>query len=78
MSMAAHAPAKRDARSLLTAEEFAGVTSTVLRANPGMEQPLAERITLEALKFVATAAGRTSGHMAPSPVVDEGWHALIL
>ncbi|MFF1961480.1 glycine-rich domain-containing protein [Streptomyces sp. NPDC058220] len=78
MSMTTQAPAKRDARALLTAEQFDGVVSTVLRANLGMEQPLAERITLEALKFVATAADPSSGRMAPSPVVDQGWHALIL
>ncbi|MEV7679122.1 hypothetical protein AB0O64_11290 [Streptomyces sp. NPDC088341] len=77
MSITSQAPATRDARALLTPEEFTGVVSTVLRANPGMEQPLAERITLEALKFVA-AAGRSGRRMAPSPVVDEGWHALIL
>lgn len=78
MSMTTQVPAKRDARSLLTAEQFAGVKATVLRANPGMDEALAERITLEGLKFVATSAHRSSGRMAPSPVVDEGWHALIL
>ncbi|MFJ2212645.1 hypothetical protein ACIQVO_17320 [Streptomyces sp. NPDC101062] len=68
----------RDARSLLTDEQFAGVVATVQRANPGMATTLAERITLEGLKFVATAADRTSGRLAPSTLVDEGWHALIL
>ncbi|MEV7867504.1 hypothetical protein AB0P17_15685 [Streptomyces sp. NPDC088124] len=72
------APRTRDARSLLTPVQFAGVAATVQRANPGMDAALTERIVLEALKFVATAAGRSSGRMAPSPVVDEGWHALIL
>ncbi|WP_046494355.1 glycine-rich domain-containing protein [Streptomyces odonnellii] len=75
---AAQAPAIRDARSLLTDEEFAGVVSTVLRANPGMDNTLARRIVLEALKFVATSASRPGFAPAPSRVVDEGWHALIL
>ncbi|MFC9431088.1 glycine-rich domain-containing protein [Streptomyces sp. NPDC056987] len=78
MSTTTAATRTRDARSLLTAEEFAGVAATVKRANPGMETTLAERITVEALAFVATAANRSSGRLAPSPVVDEGWHALIL
>ncbi|MFJ1645406.1 glycine-rich domain-containing protein [Streptomyces sp. NPDC088258] len=78
MSTTTAATATRDARSLLTAEEFTGVVATVQRANPGMDDALAERITIEGLKFVATAANRASGRMAPSPVVDEGWHALIL
>lgn len=78
MSMTTQAPARRDARALLTAEEFDAVVSTVQRANPGMDAVLAQRITLEGLKFVATAASHTSGRMAPSPVVDQGWHAVIL
>lgn len=64
-------------QDLLTPEEHAAVVATVLRANPGMEEPLAARIVDQALAFVATAA-TTDHRMAPSRVVDEGWHALIL
>ncbi|WP_066955915.1 hypothetical protein [Streptomyces lushanensis] len=79
MSITTPAPATRDAGALLTETEFADVVSTVLRANIGMDESLAKRIVLEALRFVATAAERAPGErMAPSPVVDEGWHALIL
>ncbi|MFG3499517.1 glycine-rich domain-containing protein [Streptomyces sp. NPDC047886] len=46
--------------------------------NPGIEQPTAERIVIEALKFVHTAAKFPTVGIAPSNVVDEGWHALIL
>ncbi|SFD12400.1 glycine-rich domain-containing protein [Streptomyces aidingensis] len=68
---------RADPRALITAEEFAAVVGTVLRANPGLDQETAERIVAEALKFVATSAV-TEHTMAPSRVVDEGWHALIL
>lgn len=39
---------------------------------------VAERITAEALKFVATCAQFTGEGLRPSRVVDEGWHGLIL
>jgi hypothetical protein len=43
-----------------------------------MARDLAERIVTEALKFVATGARHRNSSLAPSRVVDEGWHALIL
>ncbi|WP_329214754.1 hypothetical protein OG352_05080 [Streptomyces sp. NBC_01485] len=65
-------------RDLIPAEAFAGVVATVLDNNKGMEQALAERITEEALKFVAACAKRPGRGLRPSRIVDEGWHALIL
>ncbi|MFI8104847.1 glycine-rich domain-containing protein [Streptomyces sp. NPDC086023] len=66
-----------DARRLISPAEFEGVVATVLDNNEGMAPADAERITEEAIKFVATAA-RGRGGMRPSRTVDEGWHALIL
>lgn len=66
------------ARALITEEEFAGVVATVLDNNRGMEQATAERVTTEALKFVATCVRFPSLRLRPSRIVDEGWHALIL
>ncbi|MET9520461.1 hypothetical protein [Streptomyces sp. NPDC002994] len=77
MSITSTAPAVRDARSYLTPAEFAGVSATVQKDNPDMTRPVADRITAEALKFVAVAAEGAKG-IAPSRIVDEGWHALIL
>jgi len=71
-----HLPA--DPRELLTGHDYLGVVNTVVDNNPGMEHDLAERIVREALKFVATAATNPGSRIAPSRVVDEGWHALIL
>jgi hypothetical protein len=67
-----------DPRDLIDARAYTCVVDTVLDNNPGMEHQLADRITREALKFVATAAIHRSDRIAPSRVVDEGWHALIL
>ncbi|MFJ2174304.1 hypothetical protein ACIOHE_15500 [Streptomyces sp. NPDC087851] len=76
--MTTQAPTTRDARDLLTAEELAAVSATVQRNNLGMSIELAERITLEAVKFEAACASQPNARLKPSRVVDEGWHALIL
>ncbi|MGW7460340.1 glycine-rich domain-containing protein [Streptomyces sp. NPDC054797] len=64
-------------RGLLSDADFNAVMHTILDNNPGMDPFLASRILVDALAFLATAA-RTVGGLAPSRVVDEGWHALIL
>ncbi|MFJ9031938.1 hypothetical protein ACIRQP_26135 [Streptomyces sp. NPDC102274] len=78
MSITTQAPATRDARALLTDEEFTAVAGTVQRNNPGMEEAVARSITEEALKFEAACAFNPGARLKPSRVVDEGWHALIL
>lgn len=64
--------------TLLTPDEHIAVTATVLDNNPGMAHDMAGRIVNQALAFVATAARNPHADIAPSRVVDEGWHALIL
>jgi hypothetical protein len=64
--------------ALLPPEEREAVTATVLDNNPGMNGDTAGRIVDQALAFVATAARNPLAPIAPSRVVDEGWHALIL
>lgn len=68
----------RNPRDLLTASAFEAVAATVQSNNPGMDVDVAERITAEALKFVAAAAVERGRGLRPSRTVDEGWHALIL
>ncbi|MEU3460128.1 hypothetical protein ABZ721_09230 [Streptomyces sp. NPDC006733] len=68
----------REIRDLLTADQFASVTSTIKDGNPAMVKPMAERIAEEGLKFVAACAQFPGTALAPSRIVDEGWHALIL
>ncbi|MBT2400772.1 hypothetical protein [Streptomyces sp. ISL-100] len=71
-------PVTRDVRDLISPEDLVAVTATVQQNNPGMELDVAELITLEAIKFEAACAAHPGAGLAPSRVVDEGWHALIL
>jgi hypothetical protein len=57
---------------------FGNVRKTVLDANPHMSEDMAGRIVDEGIKFVAACAQNPDVGMAPSRVVDEGWHALLL
>ncbi|MEV7599846.1 hypothetical protein AB0O91_20930 [Kitasatospora sp. NPDC089797] len=64
--------------SLVSATTYSSVVSTVLDNNKGMAVEMAERIVREALAFVVTGARRPYLAMAPSRIVDEGWHAFIV
>ncbi|MGW8399630.1 glycine-rich domain-containing protein [Streptomyces lydicus] len=68
----------QSARSLLTDDEFRSVRTTVMDNNPDMAEDMASRIVEEGVKFVVTCARFPEVSLAPSRVVDEGWHALIL
>lgn len=67
-----------DASELLSRGQRAGVVKTVMDSNPGMAEAMAGRIVDEALKFVVAGARFPKVALAPSRVVDEGWHALIV
>ncbi|MEV3857709.1 hypothetical protein AB0J38_25715 [Streptomyces sp. NPDC050095] len=66
------------ARMLLDDITFESCRKTVLDANPDMAADLAGQIVDEGLKFVAACATNPGVPLAPSRIVDEGWHALIL
>ena len=66
------------ARALITDAEFTSCRQTVMDANPDMSQVMAGRIVEEGLKFVAACSRNPGVGLAPSRIVDEGWHALIL
>ncbi|MEU9065437.1 hypothetical protein AB0D60_00885 [Streptomyces sp. NPDC048306] len=65
-------------RMLITDDQFTSVRGTVMDANPGMAEEMAGRIVDEAIKFVAACEANPDLGLAPSRIVDEGWHALIL
>ncbi|MEU6736744.1 hypothetical protein ABZ929_26745 [Streptomyces physcomitrii] len=67
-----------EVRALLSSTAFTGVVATVMDNNPGTEEATAERIVVEALKFMDAAAQFPTVKITPSAVLDEGWHALIL
>ncbi|MEU9264570.1 hypothetical protein AB0E04_03825 [Streptomyces sp. NPDC048251] len=66
------------ARMLISDEQFASCRNTVMDGNPNMAAEMAGRIVEEGLKFVAACAANPGVGLAPSRIVDEGWHALIL
>lgn len=66
------------ARMLITDEQFASCRNTVMDGNPAMAEEMAGRIVEEGLKFVAACSRNPGIGLAPSRIVDEGWHALIL
>lgn len=78
MSVPARLAVPALARALITDRQFIGCRQTILDANPGMSDELASRILEEALKFVAACSRYEAVGLAPSRIVDEGWHALIL
>ncbi|MCF3131245.1 glycine-rich domain-containing protein [Streptomyces olivochromogenes] len=63
---------------LITDERFASCCLTVMDANLDMPGEMAGRIVEEALKFVAACSHNRGVGLAPSRIVDEGWHALLL
>ncbi|MFB7930441.1 glycine-rich domain-containing protein [Streptomyces sp. NPDC056039] len=63
---------------LITDKQFDSCRRTVMDANPSMTEELAGRIVEEGLKFVAVCSRNPGVGLAPSRIVDEGWHALIL
>lgn len=65
-------------RDLISPATYLSVVGTVQDANPGMAGGMAQRITDEGLKFVVACAKTPNAALAPSRVVDDGWHALIL
>jgi hypothetical protein len=69
-------PGERTARGLLDADEFMTVTATLARNQPNIGWTYAEQVIAETLKFVAAAA-QSDERLVPSPVVDEGFHALL-
>ncbi|AWZ06185.1 hypothetical protein DRB96_17600 [Streptomyces sp. ICC1] len=71
------APGDRDARGLLGADEFTAVTATLARNQSDFGWVYAEQVIVETLKFVAAAA-RSDERLVPSPIVDEGFHALLV
>ncbi|MER8032023.1 hypothetical protein ABTZ78_24015 [Streptomyces bauhiniae] len=65
-------------RMLITDDQFANCRTTVMGANPDMTATMAGRIVDEGIKFVAACSHNPGLGLAPSRIVDEGWHALIL
>ncbi|AWZ07433.1 MULTISPECIES: hypothetical protein [unclassified Streptomyces] len=70
------APGERNARSLLDADEFMTVTATLARNELNFDRVYAQQVIVETLKFVV-AAGESDERLAPSAIIDKGFHALL-
>lgn len=66
------------ARQLISDQTFTSCRGTVMDANPDMSEEMAGRIVEEGIKFVAACSRNPDVGLAPSRIVDEGWHALLL
>ncbi|MEU8886756.1 hypothetical protein [Streptomyces sp. NPDC048442] len=77
MSTTTERPATRDARALM-GDHWPSIVRTILDANPGMPEEMAGRIAADGVAFVVACAQNPGVGLAPSRIVDEGWHALIL
>ncbi|WP_433547583.1 glycine-rich domain-containing protein [Streptomyces sp. CA-294286] len=77
MSTTIETPATRDARALM-GDHWPSIVQTILDNNEGMAPEMAGRIAEEGVKFVIACAQNPGTGLAPSRIVDEGWHALIL
>ena len=68
---------QRTGRSLVSEDLFHRLTNRIVTAE-GFERDFAERIVDQALAFLATCSSNTGAPLAPSELVDIGWHSFIL
>ncbi|WP_329410339.1 hypothetical protein OG802_13320 [Streptomyces sp. NBC_00704] len=78
MTLTAVATETRTGRSLVTGAEF-GTLAAFCADEYGLERCVAERVVDQALALVFVMGTSGDGaSMAPSRLVDPGWHTLIL
>lgn len=68
---------QRTGRTLVKPILFDKLATRITKDHPELDQPMAERITEQALAFLATAATATQP-IGPSNLVDIGWHTFLL
>lgn len=68
----------RTARELVPETLFHRLAASITAAHGEIDHDMAERITCETLKFLAACATDPDGQLAPSPLVDVGWHAFLV
>lgn len=65
-------------RDLISPALFDRLVRRIVKDEPQIDQPTAERIMAEALAFLQTCAVNPGAGLGPSPAVDIGWHTFIL
>jgi hypothetical protein len=69
--------AQRTGRSLIADDLFQRLTDRIVQAE-GFDRDLAERILDQALAFLLACAANVGPPLAPSELVDIGWHTFLL
>jgi hypothetical protein len=77
MSIASPVTERVSGRSLVSVDLFQRLTRRIVN-NDQITPPLAARIMNQALTFLAASAQHTGEPLAPSDLVDIGWHAFLL
>lgn len=67
----------RRGRGLLAADLFDRLAYRIV-TDDGLDHHLAERVLDQALAFLAACARNTAAPLAPSDLVDIGWHTFLL
>jgi len=66
------------ARSLISNDLFNTLVTRIVKDENLCDRSLAERIMDQALAFLATCATNDGEPLAPSRLVDAGWHTFVL
>ena len=67
-----------DALTLLTHEVADRLTRRITTDHPDIDTPTARRIVGQTAAFIATSGQQPGQSLAPSKLVDYGWHAFVL
>ncbi|HEY3480772.1 MAG TPA: hypothetical protein VGL02_17900 [Streptomyces sp.] len=67
----------RTGRALVSDDLFRRLTDRIIQAE-GFDRDLAERIMDQALAFLVACAANVGDPLAPSELVDIGWHTFLL
>lgn len=73
-----HPVGTTDPATLVTPEVTDRLTRRITTEHPEIDQPTARRIVGQAAAFIAASGRRPGQSLAPSKLVDYGWHAFIL
>jgi hypothetical protein len=79
MSIAVEHPVQpADPGSLLSPEVTERLARRITIDHPGIDEPLAQRIVAQTAAFLAASGHAPGQSLAPSKLVDVGWHSFIL
>ncbi|MBT2523883.1 hypothetical protein J7E91_00165 [Streptomyces sp. ISL-99] len=67
-----------DPANLVPAETMQRLTARIVKDHPDVDGALARRIVAQAAAFLAASGQHPGADLAPSKLVDIGWHTFIL